>query len=657
MRKLKNSIIAIGLLTMILSIACNRNRPRPAVAVLTQGLRENALVAGKTTALRLVPTNYSLSFVDGVQLTLTRPDGSIFTGNWSKSQFITLPAGVPGLGESIVLEIPGKELSDAGQYSFEASVVSGAGEIVQKYTNSFELARTKDLRFLVTYLFKRGTFEPNQDWDADIARSMQRLGAILPVRDGVQASLNGNTTSGIRYQIGEPCDGYVDGYYDCVYEQTRKIDASVGDHIDVTIEYRPGLYAPEWNPPGDNSPGGNSGPPPSPYADLRRSSCVAGLWRGIEMTAACIAQENGHNFGLEPPGSPHFQDLQDPRHSKDPLINDPDAYDSLLHRLYPLTLGDTMNNSGGGAFRGVDSISLNAYDWEFWRAALLVIPSTGPTNPHDSTNAAPAVAAVGDNLYLFAKTVDGRIVFNRAKLGEGGVGWKEVEGNRRTDAAPAAAAIGTHVFVAIKGLDGEVYVNQADLGQRFGEWFPAGFQTDVAPALAAVGNEVYFFAKHLDGRIFYNHAKLGEGGVGWKEVEGHGRTGDAPAAAAIGDHVFLAVKAMDRNIVVNQADLDQAFGEWFPTDFHTDVAPGVATVKDNVYFLAKRPDGRIFYNQAKLREGGAGWKEIEGDGLTDFGPSGASVGTQLFIAVKGLDGRVWVNQAEFPNHFGKWFPS
>jgi len=79
---------------------------------------------------------------------------------------------------------------------------------------------------------------------------------------------------------------------------------------------------------------------------------------------------------------------------------------------------------------------------------------------------------VGDNVYVFAKSLDGRIFYNRAQLGQGFLGWAEVDGGGRTDAAPAAGAVGTHVFVAIKGLDGSVYVNQADLGQPFGQWIP-----------------------------------------------------------------------------------------------------------------------------------------------------------------------------------------
>src|SRR5262249_55966518 len=153
--------------------------------------------------------------------------------------------------------------------------------------------------------------------------------------------------------------------------------------------------------------------PASPYSDLPRASCVAGNWFGIEMTAPCFAQEIGHNFGLEPPDSPHFQDPADPKHSKDPLIDDPYAFDFVLNRTYA-TIGDTMNNLSGGAYKGADAVMFNAFDWEYMRQRISELQSTGPTLPaHFMTDAGPAVAGVGNSVYFFARRLDGRIFYNR----------------------------------------------------------------------------------------------------------------------------------------------------------------------------------------------------------------------------------------------------
>jgi len=280
----------------------------------------------------------------------------------------------------------------------------------------------------------------------------------------------------------------------------------------------------------------------------------------------------------------------------------------------------------------------------------------GPKSEAPLTNAAPAVGGVGNNVYFFAKGSDGRIMYNRALLGQAGLCWSEMEGNGRTDAAPAAGAVGNHVFVAVKGGDGMLYLNQADLGHPFGQWFPMNFTTDLAPAVAGVGNNVYFFAKSSDGRIMYNRAQLGQGGVGWKEVEGNGRTNAVPAAGAVGNHVFVAVKGGDGMLYLNQADLGHPFGQWFPMNFTTDVAPAVAGVGNNVYFFAKSSDGRIMYNRAQLGQGGVGWKEVEGNGRTDAAPAAGAVGTHVFVVVKGGDGVLYLNQADLGHSFGQWFP-
>src|SRR5439155_739445 len=181
------------------------------------------------------------------------------------------------------------------------------------------------------------------------------------------------------------------------------------------------------------------------------------------------------------------------------------------------------------------------------------------------TDVAPAVAGVGNSVYFFAKTRDGRIMYDWAELGKGGHGWREMEGTGRTNAAPAAGAVREHVFVAIKGLDGYVYINQADQGRPFNDqWSQSCLNALVDPAVAVEGKWVYFFAKTLDGRIVYDWAVLGQGGHGWREMEGTGRSNAAPAAGAVRDHVFVAIKGLDGHVYVNQADQGRPFNDqWF----------------------------------------------------------------------------------------------
>lgn len=179
-----------------------------------------------------------------------------------------------------------------------------------------------------------------------------------------------------------------------------------------------------------------------------------------------------------------------------------------------------------------------------------------------TTDVAPAVTSVADNVLFFAKSSDGRIFLQQAQLGRGGSAWAEIGGDGRTNAAPAAAAIGNHIFVCVKGPRRKPVPQPSYFGGPFGQWFPMNFATDVAPAVASVEDYLLFFAKSLDGRIFFQRAKLGQGGEGWVEVAGDGRTDDAPAAAAVGSHLFVTVRGLGGNLFLNQADLGGAFGEW-----------------------------------------------------------------------------------------------
>jgi hypothetical protein len=97
-----------------------------------------------------------------------------------------------------------------------------------------------------------------------------------------------------------------------------------------------------------------------------------------------MAQEIGHNFGLEPPSSPHFQDPGDPGHSKDASLPlDGYAYDLAAHRPLPLgpdgIIGDVMNNGGGsgGAFQGQNSAAFNAFDFNHLLEQFQSLSSTG----------------------------------------------------------------------------------------------------------------------------------------------------------------------------------------------------------------------------------------------------------------------------------------
>jgi hypothetical protein len=115
------------------------------------------------------------------------------------------------------------------------------------------------------------------------------------------------------------------------------------------------------------------------------------------------------------------------------------------------------------AIRGLDgSIQVNQADADQPFGAWV------PGNFKSDTS--PAVTGVGTGVYFFAKSTDGKIMYDYALTGHAGSGWKEVEGNGRTASAPSAGYASPILFVGIDGLDGLVQINQAQPGKPFGSW-------------------------------------------------------------------------------------------------------------------------------------------------------------------------------------------
>ncbi len=188
--------------------------------------------------------------------------------------------------------------------------------------------------------------------------------------------------------------------------------------------------------------------------------------------------------------------------------------------------------------------------------------------PGATTDAAPATAALGNRLYVFAKGIDDKQIYVCSAVSRDAPGgWAAIPGVT-TDVAPAAASLGGRVYVFAKGLDNRIYVNSALEGQSFDGWGNGwvaipGATTDAAPAAASLGNRIYVFAKGIDDkRIYVNSAADGEALGSWKEVEG-GVTDAAPAAAALGSRIYVLAKGIDdQRIYVNSALMGQPFDGW-----------------------------------------------------------------------------------------------
>ena len=338
--------------------------------LITQGVSGSILIAGKQCLIRVFVNAADLPKASKVNFTI---------GGFAQSEFmeinksdLIIESAAPN-GPSVGFIVPGIKYPKGGDYGFNLSVSSDNGNILKNIVvGNINFQPAVDLRLLVFYLYGADWYWPTPAYTEDAKKSMLRLGSMLPVRDGVQENLNTDKCSGIRYVIGNPMEAYGKGCLHndvCGWDQTRQINSTAGDHIDITIEFRPGLFNPEWNPPGDPEPGGNSGRPAFPYDDLPRASCVVGFWNGMDLTADCFAEEIGHNFGLVPSASPHNDGGS---HSKDQFINDPYAFDFINRRIF-VTVNDAM-----GSLADDEAVMFSAYDWNFLQKEMVAqLQSTG----------------------------------------------------------------------------------------------------------------------------------------------------------------------------------------------------------------------------------------------------------------------------------------
>jgi hypothetical protein len=170
------------------------------------------------------------------------------------------------------------------------------------------------------------------------------------------------------------------------------------------------------------------------------------------------------------------------------------------------------------------------------RVLIASAPDGGAFGPWEevqggaTSNAAPAAAAFGSRLYVVVKGInDGRLYVNSAESGQPfdgfGTGWTAL-GTLTTDAAPAVASLGNRIYVFAKTADDHVWVVSAASGQPFGAWteVQGNFSSNLAPAAASLGNRLFVFAVgKSDGRVYVNSAVDGQPfdgfGNGWAEVQ------------------------------------------------------------------------------------------------------------------------------------------
>lgn len=264
-----------------------------------------------------------------------------------------------------------------------------------------------------------------------------------------------------------------------------------------------------------------------------------------------------------------------------------------------------------------------------------------------------AVGAAGSNKFAVEVATDtqGRIYYDWWNLGQGGHGFRELEGNGRTSAAPAVALVGKYMFAFVRGNDGSIYVNQGDVAKPMVGWRSMNFATPYAPGASASGKLTAVVAANAHGTVAYDWWALGDGGKGWATLDRR-PTNAAPAAALVGNYLFVVVKGTDGSLYLNQGGLGKKFVGWRPMNFQSDVAPAATSSGNVSVVVAKDRQGRVFYNWWNIGQAGT-WQELPGM-QTNLPPAAALVGDYLFVMARGKDGKMRLNQGTLGKSFVGW---
>jgi hypothetical protein len=389
--------------------------------LITQGLTGYTLVTKKKILFRLFVDPFYFGptrIINSVAVTLTF---RIPNTNWTFKKHFLVPSSQlliensPPNGPSIGIILDGKVFTGSALiYSVEFDVITTppvSQQIWSIHTDNTSIGvirtdKTPDMRFSpsgslrilaksiqsITRTAPWGNkIQANIFWLVDLVESMIRLGAMLPVSDGVSFGSNPGPDVGLAYVVGEPIDAWPEicpggappsvpdnefpSFLVCPRPEMlqsaiaeAKQLRSMGIRIDITVAWR---LRDLMKPPTGERASGQAPFGFNPAAANRLATVVGGLQNGFETTASAIAHEVAHNFNVVSTESPHFDGGG---HSTTVNIIDPFAFDFVrLKHYYPSTnpVADVMGIAWG---RGRDLVLFSAFDWEHLRKKLAALP-------------------------------------------------------------------------------------------------------------------------------------------------------------------------------------------------------------------------------------------------------------------------------------------
>jgi hypothetical protein len=368
------------------------------LVLVTQGLGGYTLVTNKKILFRLYMNLSAASCITVLARVTYKLLGFTITRSMVIPSGSLLIDDADPLGSNVGILFTGGVFpfpSSFGGYSVEFDVYGASPSMSHFALKDMVFLPSGRLRLLIHNVIGMSPWstkiESNITWLFEMFKGLERLSAMMPVRDGIKLGLT-HTDAGICFTYGEELDAWPaicpsgsappctpGEIFDRNMRETREINASgTAERVDATVVWRPRDLA--FPSPGGEGMGGRAisynSPPGTGLAGV-----VGGNKNGKEFTGALLGQEIGHLFGLEPPDSPHFDDPMNPRHSKDPVLNDPFAFDFYHLKPYRPTgtafLGDVMSTA---VWQGSDMTLYNAFDWEHLRQKFVKLPGVASSS-------------------------------------------------------------------------------------------------------------------------------------------------------------------------------------------------------------------------------------------------------------------------------------
>ena len=632
------------------------------VAYLVQGLGNNTLVAGKTTALRLVTAPQSAAAAAGIQATVVRPDGSVTSLAWTADQLKIVDPGTAT--EGIAVLIPGTAIPDVGVYYIRANMLTADGAVAAAYTiDAAQLLPTKDLRMMVNRIWSATgpSAKPGEIQAATDA--MTRLATLYPIRDGI-STLDGDASAGLRYNFDNNPQGppNQDGNLGPSWDPFRN-PAAGGDSLDTALAYRfP-----------DAGEGSGAATQPAYNAWLPWSLIV---WQGP--IPQVFSHETGHNHGLEPPSSPHFDPTGQASHSKDEFIDPADAaagFDIQFNQPFPVPTYDIMFPTGPAPGYNPQQVSLNSWDWEFVRTQLLKSTSTGPHQPwiqwqslggHDLLGYPCAIRNSDGRLEVFVLGGDQSLyhIWENSP-GGGWSSWGSLAGTNLAGPVLAAANADGRLQVFICGSDLRIYSRAQHVPN--GDW---------DPWFSIGGDNVKGFAvsQNSDGRLeivavfadggLYDTWQVSPNGAwsGWSPLAGQDLNGPVALAANADGRLEAFVVGGDGNVYHRWQTAPDGRSGW--SGWANLIDPRLVKVAD--LRAGRAADGRLVVILMTVNQSvsylaqttpNGGWNasvDLYGHGLLWPCGLGRAGDGRLEVAVIGGDQQLYSRWQVDPSRSGLW---